>query len=231
MQNVYSDSPWLMPKDPEALVGLFRRLGHPVAFRARETVNFGEKQKAYLVERGLIATFAGGIGQYERLVALFGPGSVFGAEKSIKGEFSRKPLIAKALIQVEGLAIDAAQFRRELDADPALCVEALRAFIRHDDAKIEGLLINGLAPVPERLAKIIGIIFSAAGQRLDGFPRCLPKPVSVTELARMVHSDRAVVSRILSSWEKSGLIRKIDGVYRYDRRLAEAAEAGFPESP
>ncbi len=40
------------------------------------------------------------------------------------------------------------------------------------------------------------------------------------------HSDRAVVSRILSAWEKRGLIEKADGVYRYGARLTEALDAG-----
>ena len=226
MINVYSNSPWLIPKDPESLVSLFHRLGHPVAFKAREVINFGEEQKAYLVEEGLIATFAVGLGQCDRLVALFGAGSVFGAEKSIKGAFSRKPLIARTLIKTSGLALDASQFNREIEADKDLCNEALRAFIRHDDTKIEGLLINGLAPVVERLALVIRTLFLATGQQLDHFPRCLPKPVSVTELARMAHSDRAVVSRILSAWERRGLIEKTDGVYRYDARLADALSAG-----
>lgn len=230
MINVYSDTPWLIPKDPACLIGLFRRLGHPVAFKARESVNFGIEQKAYLVEKGLIATFADGLGQSDRLMAIFGPGSVFGAEKSLKGAFSTKPLIARALIQVEGFALDAAQFKRELEADQALCLQALHAFIRHDDAKIEGLLVNGLAPVPERLARVIEVIFAATGQQLDDFPRCLPRPVSVTELARMTHSDRAVVSRILSAWERRGLIEKTAGVYRYSRRLLQAAGSGELEA-
>ncbi len=223
IRHVYSDIPWLIPEECAALAELFREKGTPVAIRVKTVLNFGEEPKVYFVEKGLIATFSSAIGRDERLVALFSSGTAFGAEKSVRSKFNPKPLIARALLPVKAYMLDAPQFRRALEADPELYIRVMHSFLRHDDAKIEGLLMNDLLTVPERLACMIEVLFLAEKMPLSDFPRCLPKAVSVTELARLVHSSRAVVSRILSGWAAEGRITENGGVYFFTRRLTEDA--------
>ena len=205
MDHTYSSSPWLIPKDCPALVALFRDKGRPVSFPTRKNFNFGEEPYCYLVEKGILATFANRTGQDDRLMSIFQPGTVLGAAKSLKQRFNRKPLIARALVPVEALRLDASQFRRALDADPQFACKALLSFLAHDDAKIEGLIMNDLLTVQQRLAHMVHVLFLATGRRLSATPARLPPSITVTELARLVHSDRAVVSRILSGWTEEGI--------------------------
>ena len=206
MDHVYAECPWVVPPDAPELLALFREKGRPAFVRSRTVVNFGEEPTAYMVEEGLVGTFAGGVGKYERLIVLFPPGTSVGAEKSIKGKHAIKPLIARALLPTKVLVMDAAQFKRELELDPILCIAALKSFIRHDDAKIEGLLMNDLLTVPQRVALMVKVLFQALNMPL-------------TELARLVHSDRAVVSRILAKWVEEGIVVTHDGMYFFSNKL------------
>ena len=75
MDHVYAECPWVVPQDAPELLALFREKGRPAFVRSRTVVNFGEEPTAYLVEEGLVGTFAGGVGKYERLIVLFPPGT------------------------------------------------------------------------------------------------------------------------------------------------------------
>ena len=216
MDHTYSSSPWLIPKDCPELAELFRSKGKTVFFPKRETFNFGNEPYCYLVEKGILATFANRTGRDDRLMSIFQAGTVLGAAKSLKtGGFNRKPLVARALTPVEAKRMDASQFKRALDNDPELACKALRCFLMHDDAKIEGLLLNDLLTVQQRLAHMVNILFLATGRRLGSVPAKLPPAFSVTELSRLVHSDRAVVSRILSSWLQEGLVARAGRSYLF----------------
>lgn len=70
MDHVYAECPWVVPPDAPELLALFREKGRPAFVRSRTVVNFGEEPTAYMVEEGLVGTFAGGVGKYERLIVL-----------------------------------------------------------------------------------------------------------------------------------------------------------------
>ena len=65
MDHVYAECPWVVPPDAPELLTLFREKGRPAFVRSRTVVNFGEEPTAYMVEEGLVGTFAGGVGKYE----------------------------------------------------------------------------------------------------------------------------------------------------------------------
>ena len=62
MDHVYAECPWVVPPDAPELLALFREKGRPAFVRSRTVVNFGEEPTAYMVEEGLVGTFAGGVG-------------------------------------------------------------------------------------------------------------------------------------------------------------------------
>ncbi|MCI5851739.1 MAG: Crp/Fnr family transcriptional regulator [Sutterellaceae bacterium] len=221
MDHVYTSTPWVVPPDDPLLCDLFREKGRLVRFQSRRVVNFGEEPTAYLVSKGLVGTFAGGTGNFERLIVFFPAGTTVGAEKSLKGSYAIKPLIARTLLPTEVLALDAPLFKRELEENPALAIAAFRSFLRHDDAKIEGLLMNATLRVQERLALVIKMLFLALGLELNRFPKRLPKSVTVTELARFTYSDRSAVSRTLAGWADKGLVSEKNGAWLFDSRILE----------
>lgn len=63
-------------------------------------------------------------------------------------------------------------------------------FLLHQhEQQMEGVLLNDLLPVDGRLEPV-------------------PVPVTVLQLAEMVHADRAFVSRILSKWREAGCFER-----------------------
>ena len=223
-KHVYSDSPWLIPQDCPELVSLFMEKGRPVTFASRKIFHFGDKRYAYLIEKGLVATYAGSIGKFERLICIFQPGTVFGAEKSLKGEFSTKPLIAKTLLPVQARMLDAAAFKSELATNPELALLAMRNFLAHDDAKVEGLLMNDLLTVPQRVALMVDTLFKGAGHPLSEMKMRLPLAVTVTEFSRLIHCDRAVLSRTLKAMAGEGLLEIRGAGYFFDRNVLRILE-------
>ena len=79
MDHVYAECPWVVPPDAPELLTHFREKGRPAFVRSRTVVNFGEEPTAYMVEEGLVGTFAGGVGKYERLIVLLSSGNFSGS--------------------------------------------------------------------------------------------------------------------------------------------------------
>ena len=65
------------------------------------------------------------------------------------------------------------------------------------------MLLNDLLSVDMRLARIIVTLFRARGESLSERLKPVPVPVTVLQLAEMVHADRAFLSRILSKWREA----------------------------
>ena len=75
--------------------------------------------------------------------------------------------------------------------------------LRQHEQQMEGMLLNDLLPVDMRLARIIDTLFRARGESLSERLKPVPVPVTVLQLAEMVHADRAFLSRILSKWREA----------------------------
>lgn len=126
--------------------------------------------------------------------------------------------MAKALLPVEALALDIPLYLRELSRDPEFLSLTKTNFILKEEAQVEGLLMNGLLTVPERLALMILSLFKAGNRVPDDTGAPLPGSITVTDLAALIHSTRGVVSRTLSGWAREGLISEQNGRYAYARQ-------------
>lgn len=119
MDFVYSQSPWVLPKDPEGTEKIFSDHGWKVTFNDHEVIPFGLEKRVYFIRKGLFATLAGGAGDFSRMVGLFPAGTTLGAIRAISQPGNEMPLMAKALLPVEALALDIPLYLRELEKDPA----------------------------------------------------------------------------------------------------------------
>lgn len=219
MDYVYSQSPWLVPKAPEGVGELFRKHGKAVFFADHEEIYLGEDETVYYITSGLFATAAGGVGDFCKAVGLFPAGSVLGAVRTFT-HGSGMPLVARALFPLEALSIPAQRFVSLVENDPGLRSDLLLNFVRISESELEGLLINSLLSVPERLAMMIATLFRASGEgELGDTPRPLPGTISVTNLAGLVHTSRVVVSRTLSKWAAAGLIERSGNDYLFTKRM------------
>ena len=218
MDFVYSQSPWVLPKDPEGTEKIFSDHGWKVTFNDHEVIPFGLEKRVYFIRKGLFATLAGGAGDFSRMVGLFPAGTTLGAIRAISQPGNEMPLMAKALLPVEALALDIPLYLRELEKDPAFLSLTKTNFILKEEAQVEGLLMNGLLTVPKRLALIILSLFKAGNGIPGDAVTPLPGPITVTDLAALIHSNRGVVSRTLSGWAREGLISELNGRYAFTRQ-------------
>lgn len=218
MDFVYSQSPWVLPKDPEGTEKIFLEHGWKVSFNDHEVIPFGQANRVYFIKNGLFATLAGGVGDFSRMVGLFPAGTTLGAIRAISQPGNEMPLMAKALLPVEALALDIPLYLRELSREPEFLSLTKTNFILKEEAQVEGLLMNGLLTVPKRLALMILSLFKAGNCIPADTGSPLPGSISVTDLAALIHSNRGVVSRTLSGWAREGLIFELNGRYAYTRQ-------------
>ena len=118
--SVYAECPWLVPKDVPEVVAFIRAHGTEVAFRRGEATRFGEGNAVYLIEDGIVATQPGRVGDYERIIGLFGPERVLGLIRAV-GRGSRKmPLQATALTPVRAVRLEIGQALDFIETDELL---------------------------------------------------------------------------------------------------------------
>lgn len=152
------------------------------------------------------------------MVGLFPAGTTLGAIRAISQPGNEMPLMAKALLPVEALALDIPLYLRELSREPEFLSLTKTNFILKEEAQVEGLLMNGLLTVPKRLALMILSLFKAGNCIPADTGSPLPGSISATDLAALIHSNRGVVSRTLSGWAREGLISELNGRYAYTRQ-------------
>ncbi len=112
-------------------------------------------------------------------------------------------LIMRALTPLRMRRVSARAFVGFLAADDHAAASAYLFLLRQHEQQMEGMLLNDLLPVDVRLARIVDTLFRARGESLSGRLEPVPVPVTVLQLAEMVHADRAFVSRILSKWREA----------------------------
>ncbi len=221
--SIYSGTPWLMPADPPGIREIFCRHGRPFRFEARQIIPLGDSHNVYFIDRGIAATFIGGMGEYIRLAGIFPSGTTLGGIKAVSHPDQRMLLEARTLCPMLGYRLDTTQFRKYIGQDAQLYMALLRNYIAKDEATIEGALCNDLLPIEKRLAIMVKILFLAEGAPLSAVPRHLPCGITVTELATLVHGSRISVSRILSGWLKDGTVGKDCGGYLFSAGISARA--------
>lgn len=223
--TVYSNNPWLLENASPLFEPIFQNA--PVeTFDGRSEQFFGAAPYVWWIEEGLIATYASCPGIPNLMMGLFGRHSLLGAFKAITHRDRITPLTTKVLLPARARRVSASAFRTYLEKDEQLAGKVLPNLLRLHENQMERLLLNDLLPVDVRLARMVETLYRAAGGRLSAELTAMPVPVTVLDLAEMVHADRAFVSRILSQWAARGLFA------RNGRRLSFAAgildEVGRP---
>lgn len=76
------------------------------------------------------------------------------------------------------------------------------------ERQLDGLLMAEYLPLADRLALLIATLYDVAGVPLSPILTPVPNPVTASDLAAMLHSERASVSRVLSNWRKHNSFRR-----------------------
>ena len=206
--SIYSTMPWLIEGAPESVLPLFEN-APVVEMPAHDENYFGVEDWVYRIEEGLVATYAIHPDMQNQMTGLFGRGSLLGAFKALMHERGFTPgLIMKALTPLRMRRVSCSRFVEFLAADDHAAAPAYLFLLRQHEQQMEGMLLNDLLPVDVRLARIVETLYRSQGLRLEERLTPVPVPVTVLQLAEMVHADRAFVSRILSKWREAGCFER-----------------------
>ena len=205
--SIYSDRSWLYASAPEAVGRLFVEAPRRV-IPARTRLPFGNSHMVALVEKGLMATYAGFEGEFRLITGLFGQGSILGGVKALTHAGRRMPLSLRTLCDTTVRTIDAVHFREALAADKTLENDVLSYFLVMHERQIDGLLVMEYLPLADRLAMLVETLYFAMGVAPSETPVELPLSLNASDLADMLRAERASVSRVLSRWGRAGIFRR-----------------------
>lgn len=202
--SVFSTSPWLIEGAPECLLPLFAN-APSVTLEINEEIYFGLQDWVYLIDEGLIGSYAVHPDMSNLMMGLFGRGSLLGAFKALlHGSSSSLSLLMKVHLPVRMRRISTSALVDFLHRDDRIAAETLWFLLRQHEQQMEGMLLQDLIPVEVRLARIVDTLYRAADAKLKTTLTPIPVPVTVQQLSEMVHADRAFVSRLLSKWHDAG---------------------------
>lgn len=205
---VYGRRPWLMSEDLPEAGDFFREHGAAFCLERRELINFGKDPRIFWIEEGLCATFPTTGGDMPRFIGLFGRRTLLGGVRSMGHLGERMEITAVALAEVSGFSVPAPVFRAWVSAEREREQAVMRSCIAKAECQLEGVLVNDLCTVPDRVLLAIEVLAQAAGVRLDGGSAALPWDITVTEISQIVHAERGMVSKAVSALIAQGIVEK-----------------------
>ena len=205
--TIYSDRPWLFSPVPDEVAALFADAPLRV-LPAGSRMSFGSAREVHWVKDGLFATYAGFRGEFRLMTGLFGPGALLGAVKAFTHPGRRMELRLRAVADTTIATMDAVRFRQILAESDGLRDQVFRYLLVMHERQLDGLLMAEYLPLADRLALLIATLYDVAGVPLSPILTPVPYPVTASDLAVMLHSERASVSRVLSNWRKHNAFRR-----------------------
>ena len=197
--SVYAKRPWLVYPMPRCIATLFSSVPYHVLPVGHETP-FGLHRSVHFIETGLIATYIQTPNGELRITGLFGPGSILGAAKAMTHPTTTMQLYARTLCDCKIRTLSAEHFLHLLAQNPTYEDLVQDTISKSHECQMDGLLVNDLLCVKDRLALLIKVLFDLQKTPLNLSLQRLQYPLSVLEMANMVHATRAVISRQLSTW-------------------------------
>jgi CRP/FNR family transcriptional regulator len=193
-------------RDRQDIQGLFReqRL-------ERDQLIFLEEDEAeyvYIVLAGKVKIVKQGVGGKEMILEIFGPGEVFGGAVLL---LSRHPATAVCMEPGALLCLPRPDYLALLRRFPPLAfqvIELLRQRLREAHQAIRALAVER---VETRVARLLFKLADKTGVPSPGGIR-LALHLTRQDIADMVGCTLETAIRILSRWQKEGLIRTEEGV-------------------
>ena len=162
------------------------------------------------IVRGLIQIQRGTPSGDHAIVGVFGPKESIGDGAAV--ERSSYPASARALSEiVEVVRIPSSVMLRLMQRDENLmrCVHA--ALVRHANALAAKIDIVSAGSVPARLAMLYLHLAERFGDEDESHCTFVPLSLSRATMSRLVSARVETVIRALSAWQKSNLLRSVEG--------------------
>ncbi|HVS04508.1 MAG TPA: Crp/Fnr family transcriptional regulator [Thermoanaerobaculia bacterium] len=153
------------------------------------------------------------------ILALFGPGDVFGIANALGGEVCGSSM--QAMVPSECLEVRRRDLYDLFTRQPQLVPEVLPALTRHLMECKNCLVEASCSRVETRFAQLFLKLAETMGQRGEQ-GELIPLPLSRQELADLTGTTIETAIRVMSRWGKDGVIEtRRDGFLLTDRRALE----------
>jgi len=139
------------------------------------------------------------------ILGLFGPKECVGAPSLALGARHAASAFAASDV-VEFLTIPAAALNAGM-RDTGLASALLRAATTYSEVLTSKVDVLNAGPVPRRLARLFMTLGERFGDELDEGAWVIPVSLSRRDLSLMVGSCMESVIRVVSAWQKQGLLR------------------------
>lgn len=117
-------------------------------------------------------------------------------------------LMATAVTDVSGFAVPLELYARWVSENPERERAMLLNCIAKSECQVEGVLVNDLCSVDDRVEIAVAVLFRAAGITEAQLPAALPWDIPVSDIASLVHAERAMASRAVGRMVSSGLLER-----------------------
>jgi CRP-like cAMP-binding protein len=205
---------------PEELArGLFEK-SRTIALAADQTLFLaGDAGDAcYRVEDGLLKASVFAPGGDERILAIFGPGSLVGELSMIDG-MARSASVA-ALRRSRLSRISRASFDAFARSNPELCHHVMRLLARRLRDTNIALAAASFLPLKGRIARVLLSLADAFGNDVGNGRIVVRQKITQSDLAGMAGLARENVNRILKDWTDRSLVSRLAGYYCLENKAA-----------
>lgn len=228
---IYGRNPWLMVEDADEVADFFRNSGTPFVSHRRDIVHFGSQPHVYWIESGLVASSATTDVDKVRWIGLFSRRTLLGSVRAIGHGKAAMTLMATAVTDVSGFAIPLELYARWVSENPERERAMLLNCIAKSECQVEGVLVNDLCSVDDRVEIAVAVLFRAAGITEAQLPAALPWDIPVSDIASLVHAERAMTSRAVAGWSQAVCSSVRAGPSCSRRCRPQPASGGASERP
>jgi CRP/FNR family transcriptional regulator, cyclic AMP receptor protein len=179
----------------------------------------------YRVEEGLLKASVFATGGGERILAIFGPGSLVGELSMIDGR-ARSASVA-ALRPSRLSLVSRAAFEAFARSNPELCRHLVMLLARRLRETNAALAAASFLPLEGRVARVLLSLATAFGDDIGGGRILIRHRITQGDLAGMAGLARENASRILKDWTDRSLVSRRAGYYYLEDKAAIEREVGM----
>lgn len=191
---------------PHADVKHVNHLFHEYGYAPNETICFAgdPAERLFVVADGRVKLMRHSLSGKNVLLDMLTPGEFFGSLSALSGDVY--PDTAEAQTQSCVLSISAADFRHVLEKHPKVALKVLETTaLRLRDAQERVRQLSALT-VEGRVANVLLVLGKKFGRRSD-VGLLIEAPLTRDDLAAMTGTTTESASRVMSQFQKDGLIQ------------------------
>ena len=205
MRQAFHQYPWIYPEDPEPLRAFYKCHGKPAKYKKGDVIKSGgESQKLFYLVNGLCGYFIN-YSMQPRSFALILPGRSMCDLTSISGE--KVNITTLAMRDSEVLTIPPNMLIDAMKRDAGFAFMMCKHAIAKQECSLEATMANFTHEPPMRLKVFMMALISTFHKEINDF-NVLPLVLTNEEMGKIINTTRVTVNRILTGWQKIGLISR-----------------------